>query len=202
MRTTLGPLDAAGSVPRFQQTRIAAFLVSAHCAEARLLAAALAMPTSNLRFGIREIELHTQFCREMEILTLLMQATSWQLDPTLMWLVWYWEMAWLPRPVPGIKSVALGPAIDAAAFGYALHTAIRPSVLLPEDIPDADAFATALRRIDTESSRTVHTQLRFLNSAELASARDAISAAVDRRHHQLRQLWAELLSSMGVSHGP
>lgn len=199
MRTTLGPLDAAGRVPGFQQTRIAMFLISAHGAEARLLTAGLAMPTAGLLFGAREIELHAQLSRELEILTLLTRATSWQLDPMLLWLVGKWEMAWLPQPVEGVTNLMQGPAIDAAAFGYALHAAIRPAVLLPEHMATADPFAIALRRIESEGSRVVQAQLRFLKSAELAPARDAISAAVDRRHRQLRELWTELLSSMDVS---
>jgi len=160
---------------------------------------ALARAAASPLFGAREIELHGQLCRELEILSLLARATSWQLDPMLTWLVGRWEIAWLPQPVAGVASLVQGPVIDAAAFGYALHTAIRPAVLLPEHMEASDPFTAALRRIESESSRVVQAQLRFLKSAELTPARDAISAAVDRRHRQLRQLWAELLSSMGVS---
>ena len=199
MRTTLGPLDAAGRVPGFQQTRVATFLISAHGAEARLLMGALALPAAGPLFGAREIELHAQLSRELEILSPLTRATSWQPDPMLMWQMGRWEVAWLPQPVEGVPTPAQGPAIDAAAFGYALHTAIRPAVLLPEHMAASDPFATALKRIESESSRVVQAQLRFLKSLELTPVRDAISAAVDRRHRQLRQLWTELLSSMGVS---
>ncbi|HME24853.1 MAG TPA: hypothetical protein VKI44_26575 [Acetobacteraceae bacterium] len=199
MTTTLGPLDAAGRIPSLQQTRIASFLISAHGAEARLLTAALANPMSSPLFGTPQIELHAQLCREMEIVSLLSRATSWQPDPMLIWLVWRWESAWLPQPVQGLGNLAQGPAIDAAAFGYALHTAIRPAVLLPEHSPMSEPFAAALRRIEIEGGRIVQAQLRFLKSPELGTARDAISAAVDRRYSQLRQLWAELLSGMGVN---
>jgi len=199
VRTTLGPLDAGGRVPSFQQTRISAFLMSAHGAEARLLMGALVTAGASPLFGGLEIELHGQLSRELEILSLLGRVTSWQPDPMLLWLVGRWEFAWLPQPVEGVASLTQGPAIDAAAFGFALHTAIRPAVLLPEWVAASDPYAAALRRIESESSRIVQAQLRFLKSVELAPARDAISAAVDRRHRQLRQLWAELLSSMGVT---
>jgi hypothetical protein len=196
---TLGPLDATGRIPSLQQTRVASFLISAHGAEARLLTAVLANPLSSPLFGTPQIELHAQLCREMEIVSLLGRATSWQPDPMLIWLMWQWETSWLPQPVQGVVGkFAQGPAIDAAAFGYALHTAIRPAVLLPEHSPMSDPFAAALRRIEIEGGRIVQAQLRFLKSPELATARDAISAAVDRRHAQLRQLWTELLSSIGV----
>jgi hypothetical protein len=197
--TTLGPLDAAGRVPGFQQTRISSFLISAHGAEARLLMAALSMAPAGAMFGVREIELHAQLTRELEILSLLTRATSWQPDPMLMWLAWRWEFAWLPQPVQEAASLRQGPAIDAAAFGYALHTAIRPAVLLPQHMAESDPFAAALKRIELDGSRVVQAQIRFLKSAELMPARDAISTAVDRRHRQLRLLWTELLSSMGVT---
>ncbi len=195
MRTTLGPLDAAGRIPAIQQTRVASFLLSVHGAEMRLLSIALAAPT----FGAREIEVHAQICRELEILSLLTRATSWQPDPWLLWSLWRWEMAWLPQPVAGVSGVAQGPAIDAAAFGYALHTAIRPAALLPEQVPLTDPFAAAVRRIEFESSRIVQAQIRYLKSQELAPARDAIAAAVDRRHQQMRELWNELLAGLGVA---
>ena len=198
MRTTLGPLDSAGRVPSFQQGRVASFLISAHGAEARLLGAALTGPMYTSEFGPRQIELHDQLSRELGLLSLLIRATSWQPDPLLMWSLWQWEIAWLPQPVEGIPGFVQGLAIDAAAFGYALHTAVRPATLLPQSIPAMDPFAAVLRRIETESGRIVQAQLQFLKSAELAPMRDAISAAVERRHRQLRQLWAELLSSMDI----
>jgi len=199
VRTTLGPLDGAGRVPGYQQTRIGSFLISAHGAEARLLTAALAMKTASLVFGVREIELHAQLSRELEILSLLTRATSWQPDPMLLWMVGRWEFAWLPQRVDDVPGLMQGPLIDAAAFGYAVHSAIRPAILLPQHIAATDPFAAALRRIEADGSRVVQAQLRFLKSAELAPARDAIAAAVDRRHRQLRQLWKELLSSLEVS---
>lgn len=198
MRNTLGPLDASGRVPGYQQTRVATFLISAHGAETRLLAAALANKLASPVFGTREVELHAQLYREIEILSLLSRATLWQFDPMLIWSLWHWEMAWLPSPVEGLSSAGQGLTIDAAAFGYALHTALRPATLLPEHLSASDPFAAALRRIEAEGSRVVQAQLRFLKSPELAPARNAIEAAVDRRHQQLRQLWQGMLAGMGI----
>lgn len=161
--------------------------------------AALALPAAGPLFGAKEIELHGQLSRELEIPSLLTRATLGQPDPMLMWQIGQWEVAWLPQPIEGVTRPLQGPAIDAAAFGYALDTATRPAVLLPQHMAASDPFATAPKRIESESSRVVQAQLRFLKSLELTPVRDAISAAVDRRHHQLRQLWTELLSSMGVS---
>ena len=79
MSTFFGPLDSEGRVPASQQTRVAAFLISAHGALARQLAFAVPI---HLRFGW-ETELHAQFYRETEIVSLLMHATSWAPDPEL-----------------------------------------------------------------------------------------------------------------------
>jgi hypothetical protein len=197
MTGTIGPFDAAGNPPALQQTRIAAFLISAHAAEARLLAAALAARTFGRTFGALEVEVNAQLCREGEIVSLLTGATAWCVDPALAWLAWRWELAWLPQHVPGVGGEAL--AVDAAAFGYALHTVLRPAVLLPADAPAAHPFVLALRRIEIESGRLVQAQLRFLKGAELAPARTAIAAAVERRHQTFRELWRELLAGLGIS---
>ena len=67
MNALLGPTDEEGRIPPAQQTRVAAFLLSAHGAQARQLAAA--MPTRLHQPW--HIELHSQYCREMEIISLL-----------------------------------------------------------------------------------------------------------------------------------
>jgi len=198
MRTTLGPLDASGRVPAQQQTRVASFLISAHGAEARLLAGALSSSVLTLVPGVVQVGLQTQLCREAEVLTLLQGATRWQPDPMLLWLLPRWELAWLPQPVAGI-GIDQSLAFDAAAFGFALHTAIRPAVLLPREATPTDGFAAALRQIELEGSRTVQPQLRFLKSPALAALRPAISQAVERRHAQLRTLWAEMLAGIGIA---
>jgi len=202
VRTTFGPLDAAGRVPPLQQTRIAAFLLSAHGAEARLLGSALAGDVAGAGLGPWQIELHGQLCRELEIVSLLGRATSWQPDPMLTWLLWRWELAWLPQPLSGLADPAKGPAIDGAAFGYALHTAIRPAIMLPPELPATDPFGLALRRIETESGRIVQAQVRFLKDPGLTPMRDAIEAAVERRHSQLRNLWTGLLADLGMGEAP
>jgi hypothetical protein len=194
VRPTLGPLDPAGRIPALQQTRVAGFLMSAHGAELRLLASALL----KLSFGVPEIALHAQLYQETEIVGLLWRATTWLPDPILPWLLWQWESAWLPQAVEGMSNPTQGAVIDAAAFGYALHTAIRPATILPEHIRLSDPFAAALRRIELEGSRIAQAQLRFLKSPELRPARDAIETAVDQRYTRLRQLWNELLSDLGV----
>jgi len=193
-----GPLDASGRVPALQQTRVSSFLISAHGAHARLLAAGLASPLFTGAFGAGEVELHQQLSRELELISLLALATKWQPDSALVGWLWRWEMAWLPQQVQGLPNVD-GGAVDAAAFGYALHTGMRPAALLPPAVPATDPFAAALRRLEAESSRTMQVQLRYLKSPDLAPAREAISAAVDRRHAQMRELWTEVLASVGVA---
>ena len=198
MTATFGPLDASGRVPASQQTRVSSFLISAHGAHARLLAGGLASPLLTGVFGAPEIELHQQLSRELELVSLLTLVTAWQPDPALAGCFWRWELAWLPQPVEGLPD-GEARGVDAAAFGYALHTAMRPATLLPPGVPAADPFAAALRRMEVESSRTMQAQLRYLKSPNLAPAREAISAAVERRHAQMRELWTEVLASVGIA---
>lgn len=194
MSHRLGPLDREGRVPAQQQTRVAAFLLSAHGAHARRLA--IAVP-SQLHAGW-QVDLHAQFCREMEILSLLARATSWVPDPMLIPLMLQWEAAWLPQPVEGVEDMALGALIDLAAFGHALHAAIRPAKLLPERSAPSDPFVLALQRIELESARLIQAQILFLKSMDLQAVHDAIDAAVGRRHGQVRALWSAMLRGIGA----
>jgi hypothetical protein len=197
MSPFLGPLDAAGRVPPRQQTRLAAFLVSCHGALARQLAIALAWQTN----AAWQTELNTQLYRESEFVSLLLQATSWTLDPELMLLAPLWETAWLPKPVEGIPERAQALAIDIAALGHALHGAIRPAALLPESAPVLDPFALALRKIEGESNRLIQARILFLKSADLLPFRSTVNAAVESRHAQVRRLWDDMLSGIGVERG-
>jgi hypothetical protein len=194
MNQFLGPPDATGRVPSLQQTRVASFLISAHGALARELSVAL---PAQLKAGW-QTELNAQLHREMEIVSLLMRATSWMPDFTLPYLALTWEAAWLPKPVTGVTDHKLAMTIDIAALGHAVHGAIRPAALLPVEASAEDPFVVALRRIEFESSRLIQAQIHFLKSEELRPVRDAVSAAVDGRHRQVRKLWAELLEGIGI----
>jgi hypothetical protein len=193
MTPFFGPLEH-GRIPALQQTRVSAFLISAHGALTRQLG--VAIPAS-LHHGW-QVEMHSQYCREMEILSLLGRATSWIIDPTLGFQIWQWEVAWLPRPVAGAADRTQGTLIDLAAFGHALHTVIRPAALLPEGFPDEDPFALAMRRIEFESGRLMQAQILFLKGPQLAPVRDAVAAAVESRHSQVRELWQDMLHSMEI----
>jgi hypothetical protein len=194
MSPFLGPLDTDGCVPAHQQTRLSAFLLSAHSAQARQLAVAL--PWS-LRDGW-QVELHSQYCREIEILSLIGRSTKWVPDPALAFMMWQWEAAWLPRPVQEVSDQALALLIDLAAFGHAVHSVIRPAALLPEFELHNNAFALAMKRIEFESGRMMHAQIVYLKSPQLVPVRPAVSAAVERRHGQVRQLWDEMLGGLEI----
>jgi hypothetical protein len=191
----LGPLDSIGRVPARQQTRVAAFLISAHGALARQLA--LTLP-QQMKAGW-QTELNAQFYRESEIVSLLLRATSWVVDLELLMLSASWEAAWLPKPLIGLSDQTLALTIDIAALGHAVHAAIRPAALLPDTVLAEDPFVMALRRIEFESGRIMQAQIIFLKGQDLLPYREAISAAVESRHLQVRKLWAEMLTGIGVT---
>jgi hypothetical protein len=197
MSAFLGPLDATGRVPPRQQTRVAAFLVSCHGAMARQLAITLAWQTN----AAWHTELNAQLYRESEFVSLLLRATSWTPDPELMFLLPSWEAAWLPRPVDGIPERVPALTIDIAALGHALHGVIRPAALLPDSVQLLDPFALALRKIELESNRLIQAQILFLKNADLLPFRGAVNATVESRHAQVRKLWDDMLSGIGVERG-
>jgi hypothetical protein len=194
MNPFLGPLDQDGRIPANQQTRVSCFLLSAHGAQARLLAAAL---PGRLRDGV-QVELHDQYSREMQILSLLARATSWVPDPMLPFLAWQWEGAWLPRPAAGTADQYQALLIDLAAFGHALHAGLRPAALLPEAAPPTDPFVMAMRHIELESGQLIQMQIAFLKGLQLLSLRDVVATAVERRHKQIRELWTSMLHGIDV----
>jgi len=194
MSRFLGPLDSVGRVPPRQQTCVASFLISAHGALVRQLAMAL---PGQLKAGW-QTELNAQLHRETEIVSLLLRATSWVPDFTLPYMMLAWEAAWLPKPVAGVADQKQAMTIDIAALGHAVHGAIRPAALLPVEAQAEDPFVTALRRIEFESSRMIQAQILFLKSDDLKPVRDAVNAAVESRHLQVRKLWTELLEGIGV----
>jgi hypothetical protein len=195
MSEQLGPADEGGRSPALQQTRVAAFLLSAHGAQARRLAATMPMQLHQPW----HIELHAQYCREMEILSLLAHSTAWVFDPQLPFLSWQWEGAWLPRPMPEAAGHFHGLLVDMAALGHAIHAGIRPAALLPDDAAPADPFVLAMRRIEFESGRLLQAQILFLKGPQLAGAREHVAAAVEYRHEQVRELWLEMLKGLNVA---
>lgn len=190
-------LNAAGRIPSFQQTPVAAFLISAHGAQARRLAGSLPGPIS----GAWQVELHAQYCREMELLSLLTRATAWAPDPTLLLNAWRWELAWMPQPAEGAEDLAQGLLIDTAAFGHALHTAIRPATLIPEGCDKSDPFALAMLRLEFESARLLQAQIMILKDPALLNLRESVTASVESRHAQVRSLWREMLGGLGIADG-
>src|SRR5258708_35073697 len=117
MSEFFSPLDSAGRVPSRQQTRVSAFLISAHGALARQLAITL---PGRLNEGW-QTELNAQLYREAEIVSLLLRATSWAPDLALPYLASTWEMAWLPQLVAGGAGTSLSVAIAIAAQAHAIH---------------------------------------------------------------------------------
>lgn len=189
-----GPLVSDGRVPRQQQTRVAAFLISAHGALARQFA--FALPA---RFDAAwQTELNAQFYRESEIVSLLMRATSWVPDIALGYMTATWEAAWLPAPIEGIADRSLAQAVHLTTLAHSVHAGIRPAALLPVDANGQDPFVMALRRIEFESGRLLQAQILYLKSADLAPHRDAVSAALEKRHAAIRKLWRETLESIGI----
>jgi len=113
MSEFFGPLDSEGRVPPCQQTRVAAFLISAHGALARQFAFALPVKLESAW----QTELNAQFYRESEVVSLLLRATTWVPDLAVGYMAASWETVWFPRSVDGIadQPLALGRSRDARA---------------------------------------------------------------------------------------
>jgi hypothetical protein len=195
MSEFLGPLDPQGRVPPHQQTRVAAFLTSAHGALARQFA--FALPAKLV--SAWQTELNAQVYHEAEIVSLLLRATSWVPDLALGYLSMSWETAWFPQPAEGIPDQPLARAVGLATLAHAVHAGIRPAALLPREANADDPFVMALRHIELESGRLLQAQILFLKGTELLPHRDAVSAALEHRHVEIRKLWTSALEGVGIA---
>ncbi|WFU38257.1 hypothetical protein QA640_27950 [Bradyrhizobium sp. CB82] len=197
MSEFFGPLDADGRVPPHQQTRVAAFLMSAHGALARQFAYTLPATLDSAW----QTELNAQFYRETELVSLLLRATSWVPDPGLGYMAVTWESAWYPVPIHEISDWHLAVAAGLAALAHAVHAGIRPAALLPVEANPEDPFVMALRRIEFESGRLLQAQILLLKGSSLVPYRDAVNPALERRHAEVRKLWRDMLQSVGIAVG-
>ncbi len=188
------PLDSEGRVSPRQQTRVAAFLISAHGALARRFAFTLPLKLESAW----QTELNAQFYNDSEIVALLLRATKWTPDLALGYMAVSWEAAWLPASVVGIPDHSLALAVDLATLAHAVHAGIRPAALLPTEADANDPFTMALRRVEFESGRLLQAQILFLKGPDLFPFRDAVNAAVEQRHQQVRELWDAMLEGIGV----
>ena len=195
MSQFFGPLDSERRVPPRQQTRVAAFLISAHGALARQFAFTLPMKFESAW----QTELNAQLYRETEIISLLLRATSWVLDLALGYMAASWETAWFPAPIEGIPDRTLAVAAGLATLAHAVHAGIQPAALLPVEANANDPFVMALRRIEFENGRLLQAQILCLKGPELAPFRDAVSSALERRHTEIGKLWVEALEGVGVT---
>lgn len=194
MSALFGPLDSSRRVPPRQQTRAAAFLISAHGALARQFAFTLPMKL----VSAEQTELNAQVYREAEIVSLLLRASTWVPDLALISMAASWETAWLPVPVEGIPDPALAAAAGLATLAHAIHAGIRPAALLPTDANSNDPFVMALRRVEFEDGRLLQAQILFLKNPELVPFRNSVSSALERRRAQIGALWAQALGSVGI----
>ena len=69
----------------------------------------------------------------------------------------------------------------------------------PDKVLAEDPFVMALRRIEFESGRIMQAQIIFLKGQDLLPCREAVNAAVESRHLQVRKLWTEMLGGIGVA---
>ena len=69
----------------------------------------------------------------------------------------------------------------------------------PDKVLAEDPFVMALRRIEFESGRIMQAQIIFLKGQDLLPYREAVNAAVESRHLQVRKLWTEMLDGIGVT---
>ena len=179
-------------MPPHQQTRVAAFLISAHGALARQFAFALPVKLESAWNPI-ECAILSRSIRFP-----LLRATTWAPDLAVGYMAVSWETAWLPRPVDGIADQSLTLAVDLATRAHAVHASIRPAALLPAEVNAHDPFVMALRRIEFESGRLLQAQTMLLKGPDLLPFRDAVSSALERRHAEVRKLWTETLEGVGI----
>ena len=156
MSEFFGPLDSEGRVPPRQQTRVAAFLISAHGALARQFAFALPVKLESAW----QTELNAQFYREIRDRFPVAARDDLGARPRL-WAIWLH-----PGKRPGFQGRSTELRINPWRWRSISQRAHMPCMLASGRLPCCrsevnahDPFVMALRRIEFESSRLLQAQI-------------------------------------------
>ncbi|WP_207540404.1 hypothetical protein [Sabulicella rubraurantiaca] len=193
VQSVLGPLDPAGRVPPWQQTRLGAFLVAGYGA-----LASSASAQSLWTHGPVAIALQQQAAVASGIVGAIMRGVAWQWDPWWMARASVSQAAWLPRLAHG-PDVMRGLALDSLALGLAIVTVVRPAPLLPPDASPDDPFVAALGLVELESGRLLQPNLRLLRQMAEEMPRSVVEEAVEARLASVQRLWNAVLASLASS---
>ena len=100
----------------------------------------------------------------------------------------------------GNKAVLIASEETGGVLARPCRTCQHPAnALLPMEANGNDPFVMALRRIEFENGRLLQAQILFLKGPELVPFRDAVSAALERRHTEIGKLWAQALEGVGIT---
>jgi hypothetical protein len=144
------------------QTRISSFLIGVKQANAAVLSRVELQPLKWEAYSL----LHSQLCREIELIGLLQRVTTWSMNP----FVYFAAAASNMRLVGELQLVRfMGPpfAMDAVLYQYlalshALYANVRFIPLLPLEVPATHPYVAFLYRLETVHGQLLQSQIALL----------------------------------------
>jgi hypothetical protein len=175
------------------QTRISLFLQGLKSINATVL----------VRVEFQAIEwlpykyLHSQYFKEVELITLLAKATSWTGNPMVFLAatntnLTAWQETGAARFMQGVLKVDR-TFYEYLALSHALMSNVRFLPLLPIQVKLDTPFLSVLKEIEEENGRQIQTQIRLLKDMKIDLSRDEKEHIIDSQRQIVERIFLRLL---------
>ncbi len=177
-----------------EQTRISLFVLAVREANSMILSK---MEYHTLEWTACSF-LHNQYYREIELATLLYQATAWSSDMSIymemaQFDTKFWQKTQIGKYVWG--SVTRGTKFfEYLALGHALMSEIRFIPLFPADWKLETTFLQTLHNMEVESDHLLQTQKSLLKEMELNLGRAEKEMLMEEKRADVKSLFNDFLA--------
>jgi len=187
-------------IERDTQTRIGCFLIAIKQANVAVLSRVEFQPLAWEPFAL----LHSQLCREIELIGLLPRVMEWSVNPMV-----YVGAAW--SNIQSLSELQFIRFLMAPftmgndlyrylALAHALYAQLRFIPLLPVEMPLDHRFVSFLHTLETIHGRQIQTQIAMLRNMPVALSpeeREAIVGAESRRVQDVFHRFISELTGVG-----
>lgn len=170
------------------QTRISSFLIGVKQANAAVLSSVELQPMKWEAYSL----LHSQLCREIELIGLLQRVTTWSMNPFV-----YFTAAASNMKVLGElqlfrftgPSLAIGTSLYRyLALTHALYANVRFIPLLPVEVPATHPYVAFLYRLETVHGQQLQSQIALLRHMPVSLSEGERERIVSEESRRVRDM--------------
>lgn len=171
------------------QTRISLFLISIKQANAIVLSRVEFLPMVWEPFSL----MHSQFCREIELIGLLQRVTTWSMNPAVYFNAASSNLRYLGELQFGrfmMKPLGMDTGLyQYLALTHALYAHVRITPLLPLDYPLEHRFPAFLRTLETIHGQQMQAQIALLRKLNVPLSDDEREHIVGEESRKVREVF-------------